>query len=54
MDGEKGCMNVRGLTLQEAKECVKDRRATYMIQSETVKAVDVLTCFVLGLVSSEG
>ena len=26
MDGVKDCLNVRGITIQEAKECVKDRR----------------------------
>ena len=26
MDGVKGCLNVRGLTIQEAKEYVKDTR----------------------------
>ena len=26
MDGGKDCLNVRGLTIQEAEECVKDRR----------------------------
>ena len=26
MDGVKGCLNVRGLTIQDAKEIVKHRR----------------------------
>ena len=26
MDRVKGCLNVTGLTIQEPKECVKDRR----------------------------
>ena len=26
MDRVKGCLNDRGLTIPEAKECVKDRR----------------------------
>ena len=42
MDGVKGCLNDRGLSIPEAKECVKDRRewrrivggATKMIQGE--------------------
>ena len=26
MDGVKGCLSERGLSIPEAKECVKDRR----------------------------
>ena len=26
MDGVKGCLSDRGLTILEAKECIKDRR----------------------------
>ena len=26
MDGAKGCLSERGLSISEAKECVKDRR----------------------------
>ena len=57
MDGVKGCVSDRGLTLPEAKECVKYRREWRRIVGgdvddpgwsrlyETVKAVHVFYLF---------
>ena len=66
MDGVKGCLSDRGLTIPEAKECVKDSREWKRIVwgrrvddprrsrlYETVKALNVLICLVLGIESSE-
>ena len=66
MDGVKDCLCDKGLTFPEAKECVKDRREWRRIVGgdvddpgwsrlyETVKAVDVLIYFALGINSPEG
>ena len=63
MDGVKGCLSYRGLTILEAKKCVKDRREWRRIVGgdvddpewsrlyEAVKAVDVLICFALRIES---
>ena len=39
MDGVKGCLNVRGLTIQKTKECVKDKREwrRFVGESDVVK-----------------
>ena len=64
MDGVKGCLSDRELSIPEAKECVKDRRERRRIVGgdvddpgwsrlhETVKAVDVfdLLCSGIGLI----
>ena len=48
MDGVKGCLSERGLSIPEAEECVKDRREWGDVDGpgrsrlyETVKAVNV-------------
>ena len=59
-----GLIEARGLTTPEVKECVKDRREWRHIVGgdiddpersrlyETVKAMNVLICFALGIDSS--
>ena len=35
INGVRECLNIRGLTIQEAKECVKDRRKwTFIVVEE--------------------
>ena len=66
MDGVKGCLSDRGLSVPEAKECLRDRREWRRIVGggvddpgwsrlyKTVKAVDVEICYALRFDSSEG
>ena len=67
MDGVKGCLNVRGLTIQETEECVKDWRERRVEMEgggihdselnklyEIIKVVKNWICFTLEIDSSEG